>query len=104
VASAALFERGIDVVVFANQLLRAAHRAMMETCESILRHDRSLEAGALCSPTHQIHEIVGFHDVTARDRALPLAGLPADVAEDLGGRPGPNGGGIRPGRPGRTPS
>jgi phosphoenolpyruvate phosphomutase len=41
-----LRERGVDVVIYANHLLRAAYPAMVETAESILRHGRSLEADA----------------------------------------------------------
>ena len=69
-----LFERGIDIVIFANQLLRAAHLAMATVCESILLHDRSLEAGALCSSMRQILEAVGFDDVMVRDRLGMLQG------------------------------
>jgi phosphoenolpyruvate phosphomutase / 2-hydroxyethylphosphonate cytidylyltransferase len=35
--------RGVDIVIYANHLLRAAYPAMVETAESILRHGRSLE-------------------------------------------------------------
>jgi len=35
---------GVDIVIYANHLLRAAYPAMVETAESILRHGRSLEA------------------------------------------------------------
>ena len=35
---------GVNVVIYANQLLRGAYPAMMRTAESILRHGRSLEA------------------------------------------------------------
>ena len=41
-----LSERGVDIVIYANHLLRAAYPAMVETAESILRHGRSLEADA----------------------------------------------------------
>lgn len=41
-----LLERGVDIVIYANHLLRAAYPAMVETAESILRHGRSLEADA----------------------------------------------------------
>jgi phosphoenolpyruvate phosphomutase / 2-hydroxyethylphosphonate cytidylyltransferase len=41
-----LRERGVDIVIYANHLLRAAYPAMVETAESILRHGRALEADA----------------------------------------------------------
>src|SRR5690606_22814293 len=39
-----LIERGVSVVIYANQLLRAAYPAMIETAKSILTHGRSAEA------------------------------------------------------------
>jgi len=39
-----LQEKGVDVVIYANHLLRSAYPAMMGTAESILRHGRSKEA------------------------------------------------------------
>ncbi|MFO7701191.1 MAG: phosphoenolpyruvate mutase [Acidimicrobiia bacterium] len=40
-----LRDRGFQVVIYANHLLRAAYPAMVQTAESILEHERSLEAG-----------------------------------------------------------
>jgi phosphoenolpyruvate phosphomutase len=39
-----LIEQGVSVVIYANQLLRAAYPAMVETAKSILTHGRSAEA------------------------------------------------------------
>jgi phosphoenolpyruvate phosphomutase len=39
-----LVEHGVNVVIYANQLLRAAYPAMIETAKSILSHERSAEA------------------------------------------------------------
>ena len=39
-----LAEHGVNVVIYANQLLRAAYPAMVETARSILEHGRSVEA------------------------------------------------------------
>ena len=38
-----LEKAGVNIVIYANQLLRSAFPAMQETAESILRHSRSLE-------------------------------------------------------------
>jgi phosphoenolpyruvate phosphomutase len=38
-----LFAQGIDIVIYANHLLRAAYPAMLQACESILDHGRSKE-------------------------------------------------------------
>jgi 2-methylisocitrate lyase-like PEP mutase family enzyme len=37
---------GVNVVIYANQLLRGAYPAMVRTAESILTHGRSFEADA----------------------------------------------------------
>ena len=39
-----LIDNGFNVVIYANQLLRAAYPAMYKTAESILRNKRALEA------------------------------------------------------------
>ena len=39
-----LVEHGVNIVIYANQLLRAAYPAMLETARSILTHGRSAEA------------------------------------------------------------
>lgn len=39
-----LIDHGVNIVIYANQLLRAAYPAMMETARSILTHERSAEA------------------------------------------------------------
>ena len=38
-----LIERGVNIVIYANHLLRSAYPAMMETARSILKHGRSAE-------------------------------------------------------------
>jgi phosphoenolpyruvate phosphomutase len=63
-----LFRYGVDVVIHANHLLRAAHHAMQRVCHTILKNGRSLEADELCTPVSHIFEFVGFNDVVARDR------------------------------------
>jgi phosphoenolpyruvate phosphomutase len=44
VTESELIEQGVSVVIYANQLLRAAYPAMVETAKSILTHARSAEA------------------------------------------------------------
>ena len=41
---AALGEAGVNVVIYANHMLRAAYPGMMNAARSILENDRSLEA------------------------------------------------------------
>ena len=38
-----LKENGVNIVIYANHLIRAAYPAMVETAKSILRHKRSYE-------------------------------------------------------------
>lgn len=53
-----LAEWGVNVVIYANHLLRAAYPAMVKCAESILANGRSLEANDLCMPIKQILELI----------------------------------------------
>ena len=53
-----LADWGVNVVIYANHLLRAAYPAMVQCAESILTHGRSLEANDLCMPIKQILELI----------------------------------------------
>lgn len=53
-----LHEKGADIIIHANHLLRSAYPAMMKTAESILTHGRSKEASLeFCMP---IKEVITF--------------------------------------------
>jgi phosphoenolpyruvate phosphomutase len=78
---------GVNVVIHANHLLRAAHKAMTSVAEKILLNDRSLEADDLCATTKEIFHHVGFLDIKEKDRQyapkspvviIPAAGMDAD--------------------------
>ena len=62
-----LFESGINIVIYANHLLRAAHKAMSETCQTILAHHRSTETLDKISSVKDIMRDVGFYDVKDKD-------------------------------------
>ena len=49
---------GVNVVIYANHLLRAAYPAMVKCAESILANGRSLEANDMCMPIKQILELI----------------------------------------------
>ena len=49
---------GVNIVIYANHLLRSAYPAMVRTAESILRHSRSLEANKLCLPIKDILTLI----------------------------------------------
>ncbi|MEQ9566452.1 MAG: phosphoenolpyruvate mutase [Pseudomonadales bacterium] len=54
----ALQNYGVHVVIYANQLLRSAYPAMMETAESILTHHRSAECDARMLSIKEILELI----------------------------------------------
>lgn len=53
-----LMAHGINVVIYANQLLRSAYPAMVKTAQSILTYSRSAEADADMMPIKQILELI----------------------------------------------
>jgi phosphoenolpyruvate phosphomutase len=53
-----LAEWGVNVVIYANHLLRAAYPAMVNCAESILTHGRSLEANDICMPIKDVLELI----------------------------------------------
>lgn len=53
-----LAELGISVVIYANHLIRSAYPAMVETAESILINERSMEASEKCMPIKEILTLI----------------------------------------------
>lgn len=53
-----LIENGVNVVIYANQLLRSAYPAMCETAKSILQHGRSKEVDGNMMPIKEILELI----------------------------------------------
>lgn len=49
-----LQKKGVNIVIYANQLLRSAYPAMVKTAESILTHKRAKEADEYCLPVKDI--------------------------------------------------
>jgi phosphoenolpyruvate phosphomutase len=49
---------GVNIVIYANHLLRSAYPAMLNTAKSILIHGRSYEADDFCMPIKEILELV----------------------------------------------
>jgi phosphoenolpyruvate mutase len=58
VTEAQLADSGVNVVIYANHMLRAAHPQMELVAQSILRNGRSLEADAHLSPISEVLSIV----------------------------------------------
>lgn len=53
-----LAELGVNIVIYANHMLRSAYPAMRRTAETILEHGRALEADALCAPISEILSLI----------------------------------------------
>jgi len=53
-----LVEAGVDIVIYANHLLRSAYPAMKEVAETILRNERLSEVGDKCMPVNEILNLI----------------------------------------------
>ncbi|MEK6886789.1 MAG: phosphoenolpyruvate mutase, partial [Nanoarchaeota archaeon] len=53
-----LADVGVNMVIYANHLLRSAYPAMIKTAKSILTHGRSKEADKFCMPVKDILELI----------------------------------------------
>ncbi len=53
-----LSDAGVNIVIYANHLLRSAYPAMMETAESILKNERSLEVDDKCMSIKEILNLI----------------------------------------------
>ena len=58
VTEGSFVDRGFQIVIYANQLLRAAYPAMRQTAETILRNGRALEADELCMPIKDVLTLI----------------------------------------------
>ncbi|WP_429941301.1 isocitrate lyase/phosphoenolpyruvate mutase family protein (plasmid) [Agrobacterium vitis] len=54
-----LAEVGIDLVIYGNHQIRAAHAAMTNVCQLILQHERALEAQDSISTVRELIDAVG---------------------------------------------
>jgi len=55
-----LRKHGVNMVIYANQMLRAAYPAMKEVAETILRHERAYECEEMCMPINEIINLTGW--------------------------------------------
>jgi phosphoenolpyruvate phosphomutase len=53
-----LADHGVNIVIYANHLLRSAYPAMVSAASLILEHERSLEAEQLMMPSREIIEMI----------------------------------------------
>jgi len=52
------FDMGVNVVIYANHMLRASYPAMLDVAKSILSHGRSFDANDKCMPIKEILELI----------------------------------------------
>lgn len=55
-----LQQRGAQLVIHGNHLIRAAFSAMRHAAQSVLKHDRSREADLICAPVSELIDAVGI--------------------------------------------
>lgn len=53
-----LARAGVNIVIYANHLLRSAYPAMKKTAETILKHERAYEAEEFCMPIKEILNLI----------------------------------------------
>ena len=53
-----LIKAGVNIVIYANHLLRSAYPAMVKTAESILTNQRSYEANEFCLPIKEVLTLI----------------------------------------------
>ncbi len=51
-------EMGVNIVIYANHMLRSAYPGMMKVAKSILKNKRSFEAESYCMPIKEILELI----------------------------------------------
>ena len=63
-----LIARGFNIIIHANHMLRAAHKAMSEVASAILEGGSSLAADPLCAKVPDVFATGGFDRITRKDR------------------------------------
>jgi len=63
-----LIARGFNVIIHANHVLRAAHKAMSEVAGAILLGGGSLAVDEACATVPEVFATVGFDRITRKDR------------------------------------
>ena len=79
-----LIARGFNIIIHANHMLRAAHKAMSEVGSAILEGGSSLAVDESCATVPVVFATVGFDRITRKDRERTearrlLASLPDQV-------------------------
>ena len=53
-----LIDAGVNVVIYANHLLRSSYKAMLDTAELILKNERHFEAEGNCFPVQGLFDLI----------------------------------------------
>lgn len=67
VTESELEDKGFNIIIYANHILRSAHKAMKKAASIILKNQRGLEVESICSPINSIFKDVGFLEVKEKD-------------------------------------
>jgi len=70
---------GFNIIIYANHLLRASHKAMKKAAELILKTGRGFEVESLCTPVKDIFEEVGLSIIKSIDKLYQREGLQAII-------------------------
>jgi phosphoenolpyruvate phosphomutase len=71
---------GFRVIIYANHLLRAAYKSMIEVSKTLLLNQRSFEADPSLAPVREIFKTVGFLDIKEKDQQNEqLANVPVII-------------------------
>jgi len=80
-----LAEKGFNIVIYANHMLRASYQSMKKVGKIILENERSFEADPYLCDTKEIFEKVGFLDIKEKD--IKLYSLPPIIIPAAGENP-----------------
>jgi phosphoenolpyruvate phosphomutase len=72
-SDAELVDRGFNLIIHANHMLRSAYKAMSEVASVILAGGSSLDADPLCATVSEVFATVGFDRITRKDRERDAA-------------------------------
>lgn len=66
---------GFNIIIYANHLLRASHKAMSEAAKLILKYGRTFEVESICTPVINIFEEVGLSIIKNKDKKYQIESL-----------------------------
>lgn len=61
-------EKGFNIIIYANHLFRASHKAMKKAAELILKYGRAFEVESFCTPIPDIFKEVGLSAISEMDK------------------------------------